>query len=142
MGGGLTKQELVARLDALDKEELEINKELRQLQIQLNEIVPEDERIKVRPLEGEDDEEEEEENEEEEDEDGGGDGEDDEDRKSGTAAARSLLRFLRRAFLSCLCGRCGSGPCQRRGLYFQDARTYAVYGRRQRRRRCLRSEYQ
>ena len=79
MGGGLTKQELVARLDALDKEELEINKELRQLQIQLNEIVPEDERIKVRPLEGEDDEEEEEENEEEEDEDGGGDGEDDED---------------------------------------------------------------
>ena len=79
MGGGLTKQELVARLDALDKEELESNKELRQLQIQLNEIVPEDERIKVRPLEGEDDEEEEEENEEEEDEDGGGDGEDDED---------------------------------------------------------------
>ena len=79
MGGGLTKQELVARLEALDKEELEINKELRQLQIQLNEIVPEDERIKVRPLEGEDDEEEEEENEEEEDEDGGGDGEDDED---------------------------------------------------------------
>lgn len=80
MGGGLTKQELVARLDALDKEELEINKELRQLQIQLNEIVPEDERIKVRPLEGEEDEEEEEENEEEEeDEEGGGDGEDDED---------------------------------------------------------------
>lgn len=80
MGGGLTKQELVARLDALDKEELEINKELRQLQIQLNEIVPEDERIKVRPLEGEEDEEEEEENEEEEDEEGGGDdGEDDDD---------------------------------------------------------------
>ena len=78
----MTKQELVARLDALDKEELEINKELRQLQIQLNEIVPEDERIKVRPLEGEDDEEEEEENEEEEeDEEGGGDVEEDEDQE-------------------------------------------------------------
>ena len=56
MGGGLTKQELVARLDALDREEIEINRELRQLQIQLNQIVPEEEKIEVKPLEGEENE--------------------------------------------------------------------------------------
>ena len=66
MGGGLTKQELVARLDALDREEIEINKELRTLQLQLNDIVPEDERIEVKPLSSEENVEEVDENQNEE----------------------------------------------------------------------------
>ena len=40
MGGISTKEEVIARLDYLDREEIKINKELRELQIELNGIVP------------------------------------------------------------------------------------------------------
>ena len=36
MGGISTQEEIVARLDELDKEEININKQLRELQIELN----------------------------------------------------------------------------------------------------------
>ena len=47
MGGGASKEQITARLDELDKKELEINLKLKDLQIQLNEMLPEEERIKV-----------------------------------------------------------------------------------------------
>lgn len=47
MGGISTKEEIVARLDELDKKELEVNLKLRDLQIQLNKMLPEEERLKV-----------------------------------------------------------------------------------------------
>ena len=48
MGGLSTKEEIVARLDYLDREEIKINKELRELQIELNGIVPVKDRVKVK----------------------------------------------------------------------------------------------
>ena len=48
MGSVTTKEDLMGKLDDLDKEEIEINKELRELQIRLNELVPPEERIEVK----------------------------------------------------------------------------------------------
>ena len=48
MGGISTKEEIIARLDYLDREEIKINKELRELQIELNGIVPVKDRVKVK----------------------------------------------------------------------------------------------
>ena len=48
MGGINTKEEIIARLDELDKEEININKQLRELQIELNGIVPVKDRVKVK----------------------------------------------------------------------------------------------
>ena len=48
MGGKCSKEEIIARLDALDKEEIYINKQLRDLQIELNGIVPVKDRVKVK----------------------------------------------------------------------------------------------
>ena len=48
MGGISTKEEIIARLDELDKEEININKQLRELQIELNGIVPVKDRVKVK----------------------------------------------------------------------------------------------
>ena len=47
MGAVATKEEIIAKLEKLDKKELELNLKLKELQIQLNEMVPEEERIKV-----------------------------------------------------------------------------------------------
>ena len=46
MGGSSSKEDLISKLDDLDKEEIEINKELRELQLRLNELVPPEEKIK------------------------------------------------------------------------------------------------
>ena len=48
MGGISTQEEIIARLDELDKEEMNINKQLRELQIELNGIVPVRDRVKVK----------------------------------------------------------------------------------------------
>ena len=48
MGGISTKEEIIARIDALDREEININKQLRDLQIELNGIVPVKDRVKVK----------------------------------------------------------------------------------------------
>jgi len=48
MGSVTTKEDLMGKLDDLDKEEIEINKELRELQIRLNELVPPEEKINVK----------------------------------------------------------------------------------------------
>ena len=48
MGGISTQEEIVARLDELDKEEINIKKQLRELQIELNGIVPVRDRVKVK----------------------------------------------------------------------------------------------
>ena len=48
MGGISTKEEIIARLDVLDKEEIYINKQLRELQLELNGIVPVKDRVKVK----------------------------------------------------------------------------------------------
>ena len=48
MGGISTKEEIIARLDDLDREEININKQLRELQIELNGIVPVKDRVKVK----------------------------------------------------------------------------------------------
>lgn len=47
MGGISTKEEIIARLDELDKKELEVNLKLKDLQLELNKLVPEEERLKV-----------------------------------------------------------------------------------------------
>ena len=48
MGGISTQEQIISRLDELDKEEININKQLRELQIQLNGIVPVRDRVKVK----------------------------------------------------------------------------------------------
>ena len=48
MGGINTQEQIISRLDELDKEEININKQLRELQIQLNGIVPVRDRVKVK----------------------------------------------------------------------------------------------
>lgn len=50
MGGGNSKDDIVARLDKLDREEDEINRELRELQLKLNQELPEDQRLEVMDL--------------------------------------------------------------------------------------------
>lgn len=47
MGGVASKEAITARLDELDKKELELNIKLKELQMQLNELVPDEEKIKV-----------------------------------------------------------------------------------------------
>ena len=47
MGGVSTKEEIIARLDELDKKEYELNVQLRDLQLKLNELVPDEDKIKV-----------------------------------------------------------------------------------------------
>ena len=47
MGGINTKEEIIARLDELDRKELALNLQLRDLQKQLNDIVPDDEKVKI-----------------------------------------------------------------------------------------------
>ena len=47
MGGISTKEEIIARLDELDKREMEVNLKLKDLQLELNKLVPEEERLKV-----------------------------------------------------------------------------------------------
>ncbi len=47
MGGINTKEEIIARLDELDRKELALNLQLRDLQKQLNDIVPDDEKVKL-----------------------------------------------------------------------------------------------
>ena len=39
MGGVASKETITTRLDELDKKELEVNKKLKELQMQLNDIV-------------------------------------------------------------------------------------------------------
>ena len=43
-----TANEVNARLNYLDRKEIEINKELRDIQLKLNEMLPENERVKVK----------------------------------------------------------------------------------------------
>ena len=47
MGGVASKETITTLLDELDKKELEVNKKLKELQMQLNDIVPDEEKIKV-----------------------------------------------------------------------------------------------
>lgn len=47
MGGSSSKQDILANLEELDKKELDLNLKLKDLQIQLNEMVPDEEKIKV-----------------------------------------------------------------------------------------------
>lgn len=47
MGGVASKEVITGRLDELDKKELEVNIKLKELQMQLNDIVPDEEKIKV-----------------------------------------------------------------------------------------------
>ena len=48
MGAMKTKEEIIARLDYLDREEINLNKQLRDLQIELNGLVPVKDRVKVK----------------------------------------------------------------------------------------------
>ena len=48
MGGISSKEAIIERLDTLDREEININKQLRELQIELNGIVPVKDRVKVK----------------------------------------------------------------------------------------------
>ena len=43
-----TQNELNSRINILNRQEIEINKELREIQLKLNEIVPEEEKVKVK----------------------------------------------------------------------------------------------
>ena len=47
MGGINTKEQVVSKLKKLDKKELELNIKLRDLQLKLNQMVPEEERVRV-----------------------------------------------------------------------------------------------
>ena len=50
MGAGATKEEIAEKLDELDKKEIEVNLKLKELQIRLNNIVPDEEKIKVNDM--------------------------------------------------------------------------------------------
>lgn len=52
MGGVETKQEVIARLEELDEEEIKINRQIRDIQVKLNDIVPDEERMEVLPIDG------------------------------------------------------------------------------------------
>lgn len=47
MGANATKEQLSAKLDELEKQEYNVNLQLKALQMQLNNIVPDEEKIKV-----------------------------------------------------------------------------------------------
>ena len=47
MGGINTKEKVISKLKKLDKKELELNIKLRDLQLKLNQMVPEEERVRV-----------------------------------------------------------------------------------------------
>ena len=47
MGGSSSKQDIVAKLEELDKKELDLNLKLKGMQEELNGMVPQNERIKV-----------------------------------------------------------------------------------------------
>ena len=47
MGANATKEQLNAQLNELDKQEIEVNLKLKELQMQLNNIIPDEEKIKV-----------------------------------------------------------------------------------------------
>ena len=47
MGGSSSKQDIVAKLEELDKKELDLNLKLKDMQVQLNGMVPKEEQIKV-----------------------------------------------------------------------------------------------
>ena len=47
MGANATKEQLNAQLNELDKQEIEANLKLKELQMQLNNIIPDEEKIKV-----------------------------------------------------------------------------------------------
>ena len=47
MGGVATREEIISKLEQLDQKELDLNLKLKDLQIQLNGMVPDEEKIKV-----------------------------------------------------------------------------------------------
>ena len=47
MGGSSSKQDIVAKLEELDKKELDLNLKLKDMQVALNGMVPKGEQIKV-----------------------------------------------------------------------------------------------
>ena len=47
MGGSSSKQDILAKLDELDKKELDLNLKLKDMQVELNGMVPKSEQIKV-----------------------------------------------------------------------------------------------
>ena len=47
MGGSASKQDIVAKLNELDQKELDLNLKLKDMQIELNGMVPKSEQIKV-----------------------------------------------------------------------------------------------
>ena len=47
MGGSSSKQDIIAKLEELDKKELDLNLKLKDMQVELNGMVPKDEQIKV-----------------------------------------------------------------------------------------------
>ena len=47
MGAVATREEIISKLEQLDQKELDLNLKLKELQIKLNDMVPEEEKIKV-----------------------------------------------------------------------------------------------
>ncbi len=47
MGAVATREEIIAKLEQLDQKELDLNLKLKDLQVQLNGMVPDEEKIKV-----------------------------------------------------------------------------------------------
>ena len=47
MGAVATREEIISKLEQLDQKELDLNLKLKDLQIQLNGMVPDEEKIKV-----------------------------------------------------------------------------------------------
>ena len=47
MGAVATREEIISKLEQLDQKELDLNLKLKDLQVQLNGMVPEEEKIKV-----------------------------------------------------------------------------------------------
>ena len=47
MGGSSSKQDIMAKLEELDKQELDLNLKLKDMQVELNGMVPKEEQIKV-----------------------------------------------------------------------------------------------
>ena len=47
MGGSASKQDIVAKLNELDQKELDLNLKLKDMQVELNGMVPKSEQIKV-----------------------------------------------------------------------------------------------
>ena len=47
MGAVATREEIISKLEQLDQKELDLNLKLKDLQVQLNGMIPEEEKIKV-----------------------------------------------------------------------------------------------